>query len=182
MRVFDKQGKYTINREETQYGLFLPLQDIVRDEAVSAAKWALEFTSQTRGPVSDCSRSTPAISAPRMAAHSRARRSSSAVGEQASPRPPPPMLARKSVSDRRRMAAATRPPTTYSRLSSPAANCWSRNGLGPMVSARRQSWPRSRARYTCPPREPKHSLTTRGKPSVSAPRRRNASPCASMFT
>ena len=35
-----------------------------------------------------------------------------------------------SVSDRRRMAAATRPPTTYSRLSSPAdaaTNCWSRN-------------------------------------------------------
>lgn len=93
MRVFDKQGKYTINRGETQYGLFLPLQDIVRDEARHIHAGAggqrrevgVGVHLADQGPVSDCSRSTPAISAPRMAAHSRARRSSSAVGEQASP-------------------------------------------------------------------------------------------------
>lgn len=88
MRVFDKQGKYTINRAETQYDLFLPVQYVVRDASRHVHTGAggqrrelgvgVHLADQRAGLGRN--RSTPAISVPRMAAHSRARRSSSVVG------------------------------------------------------------------------------------------------------
>ena len=135
------------------------------------AKCALEFTSQSSGPSCECNMSTPPKSSPSSLTASSARCFSSSPGTYPSALPPLAMLALKSRSLLRRMAPITSPPTTYMRTSRPKLSltaCCIIMGVASWERIISAACSSVSARYTCLPKEPRHSLIISGRPRYSA--------------